>query len=143
MKLKIKRTFFADAYTIGKLFIDGVYYCDTIEDKNRDLNRDGDLNDKGEAKVYAQTAIPFGTYVVTVTRSPKFGRDLPRLLTVPHFDGILIHRGNTAEDSAGCIIVGENKIKGKVINSAQYELGLTSALKEAIRKGESISITIE
>ena len=143
MKLKIKRTFFADAYTIGKLFIDGVYYCDTIEDKNRDLNRDGDLNDKGEAKVYAQTAIPFGTYVVTVTRSPKFGRDLPRLLTVPHFDGILIHRGNTAEDSAGCIIVGENKIKGKVINSAQYELGLTSVLKEAIRKGESISITIE
>jgi hypothetical protein len=67
--------------------------------------------------VYAQTAIPAGTYRVTVEISPKFGRVLPRLHNVPHFIGILIHSGNTEKDSAGCIIVGDNTAKGKVINS--------------------------
>ena len=72
MKLKLKRRFFAEEYTIGTLSIDGARFCDTLEDKNRDINKDGDLNDPGEGKVYAKTAIPFGTYKVIVNRSPKF-----------------------------------------------------------------------
>lgn len=142
MKLKLKRRFFAEEYTIGTLSIEGVQFCDTLEDKNRDHNKDGDLNDPGEGKVYAKTAIPFGTYTVIVNRSPKFKRELPRLLDVPHFEGILIHRGNTAKDSAGCILVGENKVKGQVINSTQYENELVKRLKSAIKKGEEIEIEI-
>ncbi len=142
MKLKLKRRFFAEEYTIGTLSIDGVRFCDTLEDKNRDHNKDGDLNDPGEGKVYAKTAIPFGTYKVIVNRSPKFKRELPRLLDVPHFEGILIHRGNTVKDSAGCILVGENKVKGQVINSTQYENELVKRLKSAIKKGEEVEIEI-
>lgn len=142
MKLELKRRFFAEEYTIGTLSIDGVQFCDTLEDKNRDHNKDGDLNDPGEEKVYAKTAIPFGTYKVIVNRSPKFKRELPRLLDVPNFEGILIHRGNTAKDSAGCILVGENKVKGQVINSTQYENELVKRLKSAIKKGEEVEIEI-
>lgn len=142
MKLELKRRFFAEEYTIGTLSIDGVQFCDTLEDKNRDHNKDGDLNDPGEGKVYAKTAIPFGTYKVIVNRSPKFKRELPRLLDVPNFEGILIHRGNTAKDSAGCILVGENKVKGQVINSTQYENELVKRLKSAIKKGEEVEIEI-
>lgn len=142
MKLTLKRRFFAEEYTIGTLSIDGVQFCDTLEDKNRDHNKDGDLNDPGEGKVYAKTAIPFGTYKVIVDRSPKFKRELPRLLDVPHFEGVLIHRGNTAKDSAGCILLGENKVKGQVINSTQYENELVKLLKYAIKKREEIEIEI-
>ena len=93
-------------------------------------------------KVKNETAIPFGTYEITVNRSPRFGRDLPRLLNVPHFDGILIHRGNTGKDTSGCILVGENKVKGRVINSTPYELELTKRCKAAIARKEKITIEI-
>lgn len=142
MKLKLKRRYFGPKYTIGTLSIDGVRFCDTLEDKNRDLNRDGILSGPQEKKVWGESAIPFGTYKVIVNRSPKFKRDLPRLLDIPHFEGILIHRGNTPEDSAGCILVGENKVVGKVINSTPYELKLVALCKAAIARGESISIEI-
>ncbi|MEG2228457.1 MAG: DUF5675 family protein [Odoribacter sp.] len=138
----MQRRFFAPDYTIGTLSIDGARFCDTLEDKNRDSNKDGDLNDPGECKIYGETAIPFGVYPVTVTISPKFGRELPRLHNVPDFDGVLIHRGNTAADSAGCILLGENKAKGKVINSTPYEIELTKRIKEAIRRGELVIIEI-
>lgn len=141
MKLKLKRRFFGDTYTIGTMYIDGVRFCDTLEDKNRDLNHNGKF-DNGEKKVMHQTAIPFGTYKVIVNRSPKFGRDLPRLMNVPNFDGILIHRGNTASDTSGCILVGENKVKGKVINSTPYELELVKRCKAALANGETITIEI-
>lgn len=143
MELNLKRIAFRPTYTIGKLFIDGKYFCDTIEDVNRDLNHDGDLTDSNEGKIYAQTCIPFGTYTVIVNRSPKMKRDLPRLLNVPHFDGILIHRGTSEKSSAGCIIVGENKVVGKVINSVKYEDALVAILKHAQNQNEKITITIE
>lgn len=123
-----------DTYTIGKLYIDGQYWCDTLEDRVRDLDK--------EMKVPGETAIPPGTYDVVVNISPKFHRLLPRLLRVPHFEGILIHRGNTAKDSAGCILVGENKIVGKVINSTFWEKRTTEMLAEAQERGEDIKITV-
>ena len=141
MKLKLQRRFFGDTYTIGTMYIDGVRFCDTLEDKNRDLNHNGKF-DNGEKKVMHQTAIPFGTYNVIVNHSPKFGRDLPRLQNVPNFDGILIHRGNTASDTSGCILVGENKVKGKVVNSTPYEVELVKRCKTALAKGETITIEI-
>ena len=94
--------------TLGKLYINKEFFCSTIEDKYRDLSK--------EKKVYGKTCIPFGTYKVIINMSPKYGRLMPRLLDVPHFDGILIHSGNTEQDSAGCIIVGKRSGQ-KVINS--------------------------
>jgi hypothetical protein len=81
-------------------------------------------------KVMHKTAIPAGTYKMIVDISPSKKRLLPRLLNVPGFEGILIHRGNTEDDSSGCIIVGENKVVGKVINSTKYELELVERLKK-------------
>lgn len=131
MKLTLKRTYFADTYTIGKLLIDGVPFCDVLEDLNRDLNHDGDLDDEGEGKIYGQTAIPFGTYKVVITPSARFKRELPLLVDVPHFEGIRIHAGNDSSDTHGCLLVGENKVKGKVINSVATMDRLMPILKKA------------
>ena len=134
MELLLERKYLKAAYTIGCLWIEGTRFCDTLEDRVRDL--------KQEPKVPGATAIPAGRYEVIVNRSPRFGRDLPRLLDVPGFEGILIHRGNTAKDTAGCIRVGENRLPGQVLNSTPYELRLTSLIREAQEKGEKIHITI-
>lgn len=130
MKLELKRVAKRDTYTMGKLYIDGVYFCDTLEDKDRGLYQGMLLNDIKRIKVMHQTAIPTGTYKVIVNTSPKFKRNLPRLLNVPGYDGVLIHRGNTDRDTSGCILVGENKQVGKVINSAPYEIKLVEMLKD-------------
>lgn len=128
MKLIVERRFLGKDYTIGKLFVDGEYFCDTLEDPVRDIKPDG------SGKIAGNTAIPYGEYEVIVNESPKFGRKLPRLLNVPHFEGILIHRGNTSKDTAGCILVGENKVKGKVINSTPYEEKLVKLIEGAAEK---------
>ena len=131
MKLKLKRIAKKPDYTIGKLYIDDEYFCDTLEDTVRNL--------KEEPKVPGKTAIPEGEYKAVLTVSPRFGRLLPRLLDVPFFEGILIHKGNTAKDTSGCILVGENKQKGMVLNSAYYE----QKLVELLRDKAEISIEIE
>lgn len=152
MKLQLKRIALRPTYTIGRLLIDGERFCDTLEDRVRDTNKDGDLLDEGEGKVYAQTAIPYGTYGVTLNvQSPKYSKRkqyefckgyLPRLLDVPHFEGILIHIGNKPEDSAGCILVGENKVVGGLINSTATFTRLYERLKAAADRGEDIEIEI-
>lgn len=142
MKLLIKRRFLGSEYTIGDLFIDGKLLCNTMEDTVRDHNRDGDLNDIGEGKIYGKTAIPYGVYDVELTMSPKFKRLLPLVKEVEHFTGIRIHRGNTAGDSAGCILPGENKVKGKVLNSTKYEMKIIEYMLEAIKEGEDITLEI-
>lgn len=141
MKLELKRIALKPNYTIGKLFINGTYYCDTIEDKVIDLNKNGKFDD-GLSKVMHQTAIPYGTFKVVVNHSPKFNRELPRLLDVPYFEGILIHNGLDQNSSSGCIIVGENKTVGKVTNSTFYMNNLTARIKDAQSKGETTTITI-
>jgi hypothetical protein len=142
MRLRLERRYLGPEYTIGSLFINGEYLCDTIEDKVRDHNQDGDLDDPGEKKVFGETAIPYGRYKVDLTMSPKFKRLLPIILNVPHFTGIRIHRGNTAKDSHGCPLVGENKAKGKVINSTKYELIVVERMLSAIRNQEEITIDV-
>lgn len=153
MEIEVKRLYPKENYTIGKLYVDGVYECDTLEDKVRDLNKDGDLLDEGEEKVYGKTAIPYGRYKVTLkVVSPKFshrssyiwcGGFLPRVLDVPHFEGVLIHAGNTVDDSAGCLLVGENKVRGRLVNSMATLRRLYAILKLASAKGEEIWLKIE
>lgn len=148
MIIELNTIFKGDKYTISKLYIDGKYYCDTIEDTVRDLPLECPYTSRGQScrcneKIYSETAIPAGTYKVIVTMSNKFGRELPLLVDVPHFLGIRIHRGNTSKDSSGCIIVGENKVKGTVINSTKYEIDITKKIKEAIVNGENVEITVK
>lgn len=106
MKVEVKRTFKGTEYTIGKLYIDGHYLCDTLEDTVRN-----------GVKIAGKTAIPAGTYKVKKTMSPRFKKVLPEILNVPGFTGVRIHSGNTAADTDGCLLLGLNKKKGQVLES--------------------------
>lgn len=143
MKLLLKRKYKAATYTIGDLFVDGRFFCHTIEDAVRALpdrcpDTPAGRSCRCREKVYARTAIPVGKYKVTMAYSPRFKRVLPYLHDVPHFLGILIHSGNTEEDSAGCIIVGKNTVKGKVTESRKT----SDALNVLLSKASEIEIEI-
>ena len=144
MKLKLRRIFKGDKYTIGHLYINNIYFCDTLEDKVRNLSK--------EPKVYGETAIPAGTYEIDMnTISPKFknrswakkwGGIVPRLKNVPYFDGVLIHVGNNKDDTDGCIIVGDNQIVGGLVNSTIQFNRLMQRLVDANKRKEPIIIEI-
>lgn len=139
MIITVRRIAMKDTYTIGKLYIDGVYFCDTIEDKDRGLDDSMEESVIKERKVYGETAIPMGTYKVEITYSPKFKKNLPLLIGVKGFEGIRIHSGNTAKDSLGCIIVGRNKKVGMVLDSRAT---MTKLLKVLTSTKENIWLTI-
>lgn len=150
MELLLKRIARRDTYTIGKLFIDGVYFCDTLEDRDRGLKQSLPASVNRAKKVAGATAIPTGKYQVTLKmQSPKFKKKkqyefcdgyLPRLINVPAFEGVLIHIGNTANQTEGCILVGRNTKVGKVLESGVTFRALYAKLKE---EKEYIFITIE
>ena len=152
MRLRLVRSALRPLYTIGHLYIDGVYFCDTIEDKDRGLLQSMTLDEIKKIKVYRETAIPRGTYTVAMgTRSPKFSQKpaynftegrLPRLLSVKGYEGILIHAGTNQNSSAGGIIVGENKVVGQVINSMAVFKRLWNKLNTAYKNGDKITIEI-
>lgn len=139
MKLTLKRIALRPTYTIGKLYIDDVYFCDTIEDAVRDLNKNGKF-DNGEKKIHSKTAIPYGTYEIKWTYSPRFKKYTPQLMNVPSFEGIRIHAGNTSADTEGCLILGKNKQVGKVLNSRDTINKFYPIIKEACSNGK---VTIE
>lgn len=141
MKLRLERLWPKKDYTVGRLYVDDRLFCNTLEDRIVDKNKNG-VFDGDEKKVYGESAIPYGTYKIIYNWSPKFGRNLPRLLNVPHFEGILIHPGNTAADSAGCILVGKNTEVGRLTNSRYISDELNKLIDEAQRKGEPITIEI-
>ena len=116
MILRIDRLYMKPSYTIGKLYVDGQYFCDTLEDAVRDV------------KIAGKTAIPAGTYKVITSFSNRFCKIMPEILGVPNFTGVRIHSGNTAADTAGCVLVGENKITGGLIRSRFFASALTTLL---------------
>lgn len=141
MKLRLERLWPKKDYTVGRLYVDDRLFCNTLEGRIVDKNKNG-VFDGDEKKVYGESAIPYGTYKIIYNWSPKFGRNLPRLLNVPHFEGILIHPGNTAADSAGCILVGKNTEVGRLTNSRYISDELNKLIDEAQQKGEPITIEI-
>ena len=153
MKLLLKRIARKSTYTIGKLYINDEYFCDTIEDKDRGLDQEMSLIEIKRLKIKNETAIPTGTYEITLdVVSPKFSKKdvykyingkLPRLLNVKGYEGVLIHIGNTAKDSAGCILVGRNTQVGKVLQSTSTFKLLYSKLLEAKKRNEKITITVK
>lgn len=153
MRLTLDRRYRKENYTIGNLYIDGVWFCNTMEDKDRGLRQTDSLAQIKAVKVQNETAIPKGLYTIRMDIvSPKYSNvawyrnlcegKLPRLIDVPGFDGILIHTGNTQKDSAGCILVGMNKVKGKVVDSRSTFEKLYARMKAAADRREDISIKI-
>jgi len=153
MKLKVIRKWPKATYTIGMLYVDGVRFCETLEDRDRGLTLKDSLAQIKSLKVYGETAVPKGTYGVSMnTTSPKYAAvswywklcqgKMPRLLNVPGFDGILIHPGNSALDTFGCILVGRNTKVGKLTESKATFQELYRKMKAAYDRGEEITIEI-
>lgn len=128
MKIEHVRIYNCATYCISKLYIDGVWQCDLVEDTDRGLDQSMTLAELRKRKVYSKTAIPTGKYKLSMRfQSPKFSKYeyykkfcngyMPRILDVPAYDGILMHPGVNAASSAGCVICGLNKTKGKVLDS--------------------------
>ena len=152
MKILLKRIAKKSTYTIGKIYVDGQYVCDCIEDKDRGLKQSMTLEQINKLKVFGQTAIPTGEYKVTLNViSPKYskstwykqnanGARVPRILNVKGFDGVLIHTGNTAADSQGCIIVGVNDKVGIVSKSKETFKKLYQILQSS---KDDITLTIQ
>lgn len=122
IEIKVNRQTRTKNSTMGEMLIDGRHFCWTLEDYDRDLNKDGDIKDKGEEKVYGETAIPSGTYEVKLSYSPKFKRVLPEVLNVEGFSGIRIHGGNTKKDTLGCILVAYNNGVDFIQGTAEKDL---------------------
>ena len=147
MKLTLNRIALRKTYTIGKLYIDDDYFCDTLEDTVRDLDKDGKFNNV-EKKIKGKTAIPYGTYEITTNVvSPRFkdrvwakpyGGKIPRLINVPSFDGVLIHPGSSEVDTSGCLLVGKNTIVGRLTDSQKT----FHALMQKIKGQKNITIEI-
>ena len=153
MKLKVERRWPKVTYTIGRLYIDGIYYCNTLEDYDRGLRQSDPLRDIQRRKIAGETAIPKGTYEVQMNvTSPKYAGvawyynfcrgKMPRLKDVPGFDGILIHPGTSALDTKGCILVGKNTKVGKLTDSRACFMEIYKQMKEAADHGEKITIEI-
>lgn len=155
MKLKVERRWKKATYTIGRFYIDGVYYCNTLEDRDRELKQTDSLTYIKARKVAGETAIPTGTYIVSMnTTSPKYAGvpfywnfckgKMPRLLAVPGFDGILIHPGgsNGPLDTRGCILVGKNTKVGKLTESRACFQEVYKLMEAAANRGEQITIEI-
>ena len=135
MYIIVNRIFKASTYTIGELSVNNNYVCDTLEDKVR---ADGE-------KVYGETAIPSGTYTVTLSYSNRFKKTMPEILNVPNFSGIRIHCGNSSKDTEGCLLVGkwDGKTENWISDSKNSYNKLYSLLEEAFNKKENITITIK
>lgn len=155
MKLLVERKWKKEGYTIGKLYVDDVFFCNTLEDKDRGLTSSTSLATIQKIKVKGETAIPTGTYNVRMDIvSPKYsksswyiqncnGSRMPRLENVPGYEGVLIHPGNKVSETEGCLLVGKNDVVGMVTKSKDYFLQLYKKLYAAYKKGERITITIK
>ena len=151
MELILTRIAKRRAYTIGRLSIVDTYFCDTLEppvlEMKTSVSKEDVLRSPKKAEVLKPFAIPEGRYAVVITWSPKFKMWLPVLLGGPDFNhlfkGIRIHMGNTAKDTAGCILVGRNQLVGQVLESRKWLYELKQKIVEAKGRGEPVWITIQ
>ena len=133
MKIVIKREIKGNTYTAGKMYVDDWYFADTLEPKNIDWSK--------EEKTLGKTAIPEGTYKLKMRFSTKFKCQMPFLQNVPHFEGIMLHVGNSVRDSRGCILVGTRTFPSVLTHSRDAVNRLILLIEE--HKGESITVSVE
>ena len=153
MEIVVDRRWKRDTYTIGNMYINGKFFSNTLEDKDRGLTSAMTLEEIGKKKIYGQTAIPIGTYEVKMTYSnrlhsrayaKKYDGKLPELINVKGYEGVRIHPFNKAQETLGCLSVGKNNIKGAVTNATAYFYMLVdNYILPAIKRGEKITITIK
>lgn len=155
MEILIERKYRKSTYTIGNLYINGQWVANTLEDKDRGLKQSMSLSEINNLKVAGETAIPTGEYTVRMDIvSPKYsqkewyrtncnGGRLPRLENVKGFDGILMHTGNSPQDSLGCILIGKNDVVGGLSKSREYFLKVYTLLFEAYKRGESFRLVVK
>ena len=142
MELRLERKYRNNNYCIDKLYINGKYFSDVLEDPDRGLTDTMSLEEIKKIKIKGNTCIPYGTYNVTITYSPRFKKNLPLLNNVKGFDGIRIHSGNKPQDTEGCLLPGFNKVKGQVIDSRVTTDKLIAQIQQSLNKGEKVTITI-
>lgn len=150
--LRIERRWKKETYTIGRLYVNGILWCNSLEDTDRGLDQGMTVVAIKARKVKGQTAIPTGTYEVTLTVSPKFAKKswavkydglVPLVQGVKGFDGVRIHPGNTPEDTLGCILPGRNTIVGQITNSVQcYYRLMDDVFMPAHEAGETVLLDI-
>lgn len=139
MRLTLKRIANRKDYCIGKLYINGKYFCDTLEDVDRGLDDSMTEEEIRSIKVKGQTAIPVGIYTVLMTYSPKYQKIMPLINNVKGYSGIRIHSGNSAKDTEGCLLVGKNTVVGRLTDSRNT----FNALFKKLQQKGSNKITIE
>ena len=143
MEWVVERKYKKEEYTVGRFYVNGELFCNSLEDKDRGLDQNMTLSQLKKMKVYSQTAIPIGRYKVVSYYWAKHQKVYPMLLNVPAYTGILIHGGTSHKDTLGCILVGENKVKGGLIKCEPYVRKLTQMLLECEKRGEETYITIK
>lgn len=155
MKIQVKRTARKDTYTVGKVYVDGKYFCDSLEDTDRGVAQQMPFTSTGGAKgfwtkpdktvvekVYGKTAIPIGTYNARSYYWTKFKCYVVQLLGVPGFTGILMHNGVTADNSEGCILLGKNNLVGRLDGDRVYMDALAARVMAAEKLGERITVEV-
>jgi hypothetical protein len=136
MNISVVRERFTKLSTIGRLYVDNVFCCYVLEDCDRHL-------ENGGVKLYGETAIPLGSYIVKMTMSARFGKVLPQLMNVPQFEGIRIHAGNTDADTHGCLLLGMSANVDKVAGSRKACELLFQKIEAALKLGNTVTIKIE
>lgn len=139
MRLTLKRIANKKTYCIGKLYINGKYFCDTLEDTDRGLDSTMTEEEIKKIKVKGETAIPTGIYKIILNYSPKFKKVMPLITNVKGYSGVRIHAGNSAKDTEGCLLVGKNTIVGRLTESRK----MYDALFKRLQQKGSNDITIE
>ena len=155
MNINVKRTARKNTYTIGKVTIDGKYFCDSLEDTDRGVTQIMPFTSTGGAKgywvtpdhgiiekVYGKTAIPTGLYDACSYYWPKFKCYVVMLLRVPGFTGILMHNGMTSDHSEGCVLLGKNNIVGRLDGDRIYMDALVARVMAAEKRGEKVTVQI-
>ena len=142
MELRLERKYRSSKYCIDKLYINGKYFSDALEDPDRGLTDSMSLEEIKKIKVKGNTCIPYGTYNVTITYSPRFKKNLPLINNVKGFEGIRIHSGNTPQDTEGCLLLGFNRVKGQVVDSRVTVSKFITQMQQALNKGEKVTIEI-
>lgn len=140
MEIVIYRKWRKAEYTIGRMYLDGVFFCNTLEDTDRGLMQSMSVGEIMNVKIAGRTAIPVGDYKLALTYSPRFKKIMPQVLNVKGFTGVRIHAGNTAKDTEGCPLVGDNTIKGALTNSRKRYTELLTKLQ--VNRNEDLNLHI-
>ena len=136
MELLLEREPSTDSGTFGKLYVNGLFQCYSLEDVDRRL-------EDGGTKIPGETAIPRGVYKVIIDWSNRFKKEMLHVLDVPEFAGIRIHAGNTNEDTEGCVLLGTGRANSRLLNSRAAVDRLFATVEAALDRGDEVTLEVK